>query len=100
VSFHGTLSWIEEMIGADGAGSSSGMGPVVGEREMELRGEEGSFAMKELRWNILMVDALSFTDFSSRAQTCVSRSSKIDQCSPGTACRGLSRVRAYRTSMN
>ena len=100
MSFHGTVPWMEETIGVDGASSSLGTGPVADEGEVGVRGEEGGFAAKGLRRNILIVDVLSFTDFSSRTRTCVSRSSRFDQFAPGMACKHLSGVRACRTSMD
>jgi len=40
------------MMGAGGAGSSSGMGPVAGEGEAGVRGEEEGRGAKGLRRNI------------------------------------------------
>jgi len=46
---------MDDTIGVDGAGSSSGSGPVAGKGEIGVRGDEADLAAKGLRRNILVV---------------------------------------------
>ena len=52
-SFHAV--WMEETMGVDGAGSSSGMGPATGESKIGVRAEDVDWPAKWLRRNILSV---------------------------------------------
>lgn len=69
---------MDETIGVDGAGSSSGIGPVAGEGEIGVRGE-AALAAKGLRRNILVVAGVASLS-SKNGQSRISSESEIGQC--------------------
>lgn len=70
---------MDDTIGVDGAGSSPGIGPVAGEGEIGVRGEEAALAAKGLRRNILVVVGVVFLS-SENGQRRINSDSEIGQC--------------------